>query len=452
MSKDQPSPDEVRARIDEYAKRLLAQGQGRAVALKPAARHAIEKALRWKAKERAAATMQGQEHLKRGRGYLSQDLCDEAISELSLAVVLLERDVEGIHHLALAHQRRWNLNKAPRDKNEALRLARWCLELDPDHKPSFSIVSQLTHPSSPGNAGASGDAAGSPGAKPSWLMGAVLLGGLGCMALLTATTTVAWLLTSAPNERPETPKPFRSTTHTLPVTTLFDEEHAHLRLEIRHSELVNYEDSSYYTLHALLHNERQGEQAAALREVEVKVTLFDEQDRRIDEGTEKFPQFEDLALRPGEAAAFRELIPTDSRPTRAELRITKLELGAYEEAPDEPRELVWTTPALKGIKLRLYERNSRQIKDLIDRKRRGGDRVYHRAAMKVVNDGPLPVKTLKLKAVYFDPQGRKTGEDVTYAVSGSDPPMQSGDARLFLFIESVPASTVAFETHVIEVN
>ncbi|MBC7882135.1 MAG: hypothetical protein H7Y37_12480 [Anaerolineae bacterium] len=68
---------------------------------------------------------------------------DEAIVDLTVAVSVDPLSVEGLHGLARAYQGRWSTQRKPEDLQESRRLSRRCLQIDPNHKASVILLSQL---------------------------------------------------------------------------------------------------------------------------------------------------------------------------------------------------------------------------------------------------------------------------------------------------------------------
>jgi hypothetical protein len=68
---------------------------------------------------------------------------DDAIVDLTIAVSVEPLSVEGLHGLARAYQGRWSTHKKSADRQEARRLSRRCLQIDPKHKASKILLSQL---------------------------------------------------------------------------------------------------------------------------------------------------------------------------------------------------------------------------------------------------------------------------------------------------------------------
>jgi hypothetical protein len=68
---------------------------------------------------------------------------DAAIVDLTIAVSIEPLSVEGLHGLARAYQGRWSIHKKSADCQEARRLSRRCLQIDPKHKASKILLAQL---------------------------------------------------------------------------------------------------------------------------------------------------------------------------------------------------------------------------------------------------------------------------------------------------------------------
>ena len=82
-------------------------------------------------------------HRQRGQHFSQHDAWDDAIAEYRQAVVLDPFDVPLVHALAVAHASRWEETRDPEDRETAERYTRRCIELDPNHQPSYEILQEL---------------------------------------------------------------------------------------------------------------------------------------------------------------------------------------------------------------------------------------------------------------------------------------------------------------------
>jgi hypothetical protein len=86
---------------------------------------------------------EGRRLLDKGLVHCHYRQWDEAIVDLTIAVSIEPLSVEGLHGLARAYQGRWSTHKKSSDCQEARRLSRRCLQIDPNHKASKTLLTQL---------------------------------------------------------------------------------------------------------------------------------------------------------------------------------------------------------------------------------------------------------------------------------------------------------------------
>ena len=82
-------------------------------------------------------------HRARGQGFLKHGTWDEAVAELSRAAALYPDHLDTMFLLAQAYRGRWLAEHAEVDRQQAVDLARRCLEVEPAHDPSLVMVGEL---------------------------------------------------------------------------------------------------------------------------------------------------------------------------------------------------------------------------------------------------------------------------------------------------------------------
>ncbi|MBE9070999.1 hypothetical protein IQ260_30645, partial [Leptolyngbya cf. ectocarpi LEGE 11479] len=194
--------------------------------------------------ELAAVQKKAQDHLERGRNYLDFDRLDDAIDELTQATTLDPLNFESLQSLTYAYDQRYGKQKDPADKDQAIALAKRCLELKPSDEDAVILISSLEQ-----------DVNGRH--RLLWLGLAVIVIAIGfkpVMDIITTRSEVVQLTEAIDPEAPAEPaspdSPESLTAADIPIQF----EQPGLTLDPRQSRLDNYEDASYYTLQAVLLN------------------------------------------------------------------------------------------------------------------------------------------------------------------------------------------------------
>ena len=136
------SQDEI---ISTYIGRLEALQHQREAQLTEAELHAVARELGLSEADLARAEEAAEAHLTRGRGFAQHKLYDDAIAELKAAATLRPLAIEPARALADAYAQRWRIGGATADRDEAARLARRWVELDPGDPAAFALISSLKH-------------------------------------------------------------------------------------------------------------------------------------------------------------------------------------------------------------------------------------------------------------------------------------------------------------------
>ncbi len=125
--------------IEAYIKRLLELKQP----LTESILKAIAEEVGITEGELDAIDLQVQVHLNRGYNYIEFDNLDKAISELTRAKALNPVNLEVLNALANAYNLRYRQDISQDDRQQALNLAKRCLELKPDDQEALHLVRVL---------------------------------------------------------------------------------------------------------------------------------------------------------------------------------------------------------------------------------------------------------------------------------------------------------------------
>ena len=142
--------------VKTYIGRVLSLQQQKKDQLQQAELGDIAKELGLSESEIAEVEKEASDHFARGQGFVRYARWDDAIAELKEARSFSPLRVDLLHELALAYQSRYKEKQQKADREEARRLAKQTLELNPKHEPSFALLNALDQkPTSSGSSIAS---------------------------------------------------------------------------------------------------------------------------------------------------------------------------------------------------------------------------------------------------------------------------------------------------------
>lgn len=84
-----------------------------------------------------------EDYLTRGNTHLNFGNHTEAIQEFEQLLLLAPNHSEGLYGMAKAHLEKWNSQGKKADKDKALNYANQCIEIAPDYKQAYEVVSAL---------------------------------------------------------------------------------------------------------------------------------------------------------------------------------------------------------------------------------------------------------------------------------------------------------------------
>ncbi|MEM8611328.1 MAG: hypothetical protein AAGF93_04860 [Cyanobacteria bacterium P01_H01_bin.105] len=380
----------------------------------------------------AAVQQQAQDHLERGRNYLDFNCLDEAIDELTQAVTLDPLGFESLQALAYAYDQRYGKQKNAKDKKQAIALAKRCLEASPSDAEAVMLISALEY-----------DASGRR--RFIWLGLAGLIAMLGfkpVMNIMTTRSEIKRLSQTAATSSIEAPARSVSaeTGGSADIPIILDQ--AGLTLEPRLSRLDNYEDSSYYTLQAVLLNDSVQE----IDGLQLQVEYLDSDDVAIATDSKVAIADNDATVRPGDHHAFDIIHKTTPDLANVRLSVTTIdELPAppvYTQATSIDYTWSFQQPLQLTFDLAVRSENL-EIYDLTDS-------AYFDAEWAIANTGDTAIRKLKLQVDFYNQKGDFILSEDILAVYGSDTPMLPGEVRPLRVIKSIEKDYGRYEVTVLE--
>lgn len=387
--------------------RVRREGAGKVDA---ATRAEIARELGWSEEELEAARQRGEADLVRGEGFLRHRAWGDARRSLLEAELLLPDDLRVLHALARAYA---GMN----DEDGVRRTTDRCLELDPEHEPSFALRARMQ-------------------ARPSPLKRLLIVGSaLAVLGVVGVGATVAVRSLRASWTGPtslcsdgkycEVPVPVTSVPGLLVDRPILRVSPRELRLELGGKA------------------QQPAGEGSELEQLVVELRLFDEEGHKL-ESREVMAQ-PDFAppLRPGDTAPFYygEKVPAATR--RAQLVVLRKRVipapATYDAATPVP--LTFDPPAPAHFKLRAGFRSYQ--------KRQLDAMTSFEAVLEVENEGSGVIRSLELEWRAKDADGALLGRADRQTVAFAHmPPMAPHERRLVRMRLWVP-SRVASEAVVV---
>ncbi|MBX2865089.1 MAG: hypothetical protein KTR27_16175 [Leptolyngbyaceae cyanobacterium MAG.088] len=381
-----------------------------------------------------------QESFELGRNYLEFDCLDDAIENLTVARSLDPLNLETIQTLAYAYDLRYGKHKNPRDKKQAIALAQRCLEINPNSQKAVALISSLEY-----------EANGRQ--RIIWLVLAVVLaiGGLkSVMDFINKRSEVEQLAQKAILETQngqsdvaasgsEVLDSDTSVSIKIPVTF----EQPGLILDPRLSVLDNYEDSSYYTLQAVLLNDS----AQEVDTLTLQIEYLDKDGEVIETDSREVMGIGDAIVRPGDSYAIDLIHKTTPDLSSIRFSVATIEealasLDGYE--PATPVGYTWDAQQPPQLAFELDARSEElNVYDLTDS-------AYFSAEWAVTNIGDSAIGKLKLQVDFFNMAGQLMVSEEVLAVYGSDAPMLPDEVRPVGVNKSLETDYEYYEVRVVE--
>ncbi|NEZ57423.1 FxLYD domain-containing protein [Adonisia turfae] len=380
----------------------------------------------------AAVQQKAQDHLERGRNYLDFDCLDEAITELTQATALDPLNFESLQTLTYAYDQRYGKHKHIEDKQQAIALAKRCLELNPSNEDAVMLISALEH-----------EVSGRQRLLWFGLAGLLLLGGSKfTVDTIVKRSEIRQLTQDAVLEvtpgQPPSQTPGTGTKIDIPIN--FDQPG--VVIEPRLSRLDNYTDSSYYTLQGVVLNDSDQE----IDSLQLQIEYLNKDGVAIATDSTDAIAENDATVRPGDSHAFDLIQKITPELTDVRLNLTTIdEVPAppnYAQAP--PIDYTWSFQQPTQVKFALATRSENfNLYDLTDS-------AFFDAEWSVTNTGDSAIRKLKLQASFYNTNGELILNQDILAVYGSDAPMLPGEVRPVRVIKSIEQDYARYEVTVLE--
>lgn len=380
----------------------------------------------------AAGRAEAERYHQRGLGFLRHQRWADAVGELGAASALAPDDLDVLHALASAHAGLWRQEGHPSDRETAEALARRCLDLAPDHEPSFVLLNALDAP----------DLSARPAAFRRWLKPALALG-MSVAAL--AGAMAAWdrrPAPVAPVAAVSAPKP--APLVEVPVTLVADAKSAGIRLETRLSQLANYATSSYYKQAIALTNTG----ATEWQSLTLQAEYLDATGAVMTQKPITALPDHKAAVRPGDKHLFSDLQRATPRLHQVRLRVLVRQEVPIRAAKLAPRALAptWATRAPAGVKLAFRERSGAVSRSALF------STVYVKPIVEIENTGAVTVKTLRMAISLYDADDRLLSRRDHLVVSGDGMALPPGETRVDNWIEQAPQTFHHYGLSVVEIE
>lgn len=389
----------------------------------------------------AAVKQKAQDHLDRGRNYLDFDCLDEAIDELTQATHLDPLNFESVRDLAYAYDQRYGKHKKEPDKRQAIALAKRCLELNPKDAEPVILISSL-------------EQGVNHRQRYLWLGAALVVLAIGIKpaidffsersriqqlsqeALIEEANSLNSPGSEADTETADAPVAAAD----IPIT--LSQAEVNLSLEPRQSRLDNYDETSYYTLRAVLLNTGNQE----IEALKLNVDYLDQDGNILKTGSKDAIADNDAIVRPGDSHAFDLIEETTPELASVSLNVLTVDQvpapNTYAQGTPIPYTWGFQQPAQLNFDLRGRSENINSY-DITDS-------TYFDAEWAVTNTGDTAIRQLKLQVNFYSNSGDILLSEDVLVVYGSDAPMLPSEVRPIRVIESIDKDYARYEVKVIE--
>lgn len=382
-------------------------------------------------------------HLLRGRGFLSHQNYDDAISELEKANVLDYNSIETTAILAQAHYERFKEFSDEKDKQAAISYSEICLNQNPSHTQSLTLISELKRKEK------KQEIVISRTQKSTNKL--IYIGIPVFLAFIIGFFYFSSSQTSIENTIPQENtiiEPVKKVENTVIQNSNgvdFNASEYEVPIEIKDEKLKNLEwktESSLVTKYTdsykvevigdfLLKN-------AQLDELKVKLEFFDDKGELILTDYKEVVSKSAFTLRKDDLIPFQIMkYEKTAAPNIAKIIMSSSFINEekfetplkYEVSPKIP--VSWGQKQPQNTAIELRERQSSFSNNMI-----GGG--FHTVTLEVENTGNTAISVLKFNFSWFDASKKLLGTDFRYAVSGSTSKLKRNQTRIFSTVMAVP--------------
>lgn len=464
--------------IEAYIQRLLAwekpltQGTlvaiAKEVGITPTEMHAIKR--------------QATSHFTRGRSYIEFGVLNDAIDELTQAMSLDPLNLEILHSLANAYNLRYNRESDLADRQQALLIAKRCVELRPNDKEALVLISFLEHTAESSQQKLSRWTQ----QKVAILAGGFLVVGAGITGLSRlpvfskppaplgpspGTIVPGSVIYEASEATPENPtvEPALAVTSSADVDIPVMFDHPGIVLDARLSQLGDYKDAVYYQLHGVFINASDQE----IRKLNLNVEFLDRNGVAIAASGKEAIGPRDAIIRPGDTHAFNLIQKVTSELTTVELSVTTLEQAPARKTyvPPTPINYSWDSLESENISFELASRSEAFGNYAVELLTQPDDNpeldqtdaakaepsdaqqpstTGFNAEWVIINTSDYPIHKLKLETDFYDANNRQLHREDVVVISNNDAPLLPGETRPFRVIKSVAKGYERYQVIVLE--
>ncbi|MEA5462419.1 hypothetical protein [Leptothoe sp. PORK10 BA2] len=456
--------------------------------------------------EMHAVKRQAKAHFSRGRKYVESGYLDQAIEEMVQATSLDPLNLDILNALANVYHLRYNRGSDPADRQQALLVARRCLELKPNDQEAQVIIDFLEHTT----ANTQEKLSRWTRQKLAVAAGGLAILGLGVMVVsrLPMFAGPSVILGPTPgtvvpgsaiydNQDDNQDLPAEPTTPSPAQASAFDRaadvdipvvfEHSGLVLEARRSELGDFDNEVYYQFQGVLVNSTDQE----FRQLTLKVEFLDKNGVAIATKTNRAIGASDAMVRPGDSHAFSLIQKITPELDTIRLTVSDIEQATARNTyvPPTPINYSWGSLAPENISFELASRSEEfgpavtaalvtqplaappnspsganpagavasqaaaQAKkpnpSQPQSSKESGSPTFN-AEWVIINTSDYPLSELKLKADFYDANSRPLQSEEIIVIDNNDTPLLPGEVRPFRVIKSVSSGYERYKVSVLE--
>lgn len=390
-------------------------------------------------------------HVIRAKGYIQHQLWEMALKELEQAHTLNPCHADTLYGIALCYKGLYDKKKKNLFKEQAVKYAQNCLNVEPAHTKALQLISNLENPEQQSStpkkpvanqrhhSSVSQQKQAAPVSsqrqrkvKIAVLLGVFLLVGLG-LAVYSL-----WRVPSAPEMEYDYPTANEQTSEStssssssddqspqLPVVFVDSDRAQGLSLEVELSELSDYTDSYSYTFKGLLHVEN-----IEVYLLKLKFELLNNKGQVIHSAIEKVVDDHEPTALNGDLIPvdFLEYQKNSSAPDLSEVRVSvdfiekEQAPPSYEPSKKLPIEWAAERPSNYNVEVRM------RLSSLKHSYKEG---FYHKLALEVENTGNRSIEQMQIQMQWLNKQGEVKHTNEVYITISSYPKIKRGETRVY---------------------
>lgn len=444
-----PHQDDI---VQNYVERLLKLQSERAESLTSSDLREIAHEVGLSDADLKAAAEIAEKNWQRGLGYLQYGRHDDAIKELEAAAALAPVRIDILYATAQAYRDRYRSLRHPDDRRKAELFVRRCLDIEPQHQPSFQLLNDLDH--------AYLTVVSKPSPPPVKLRQLLIT-----LAVLIPLASTAMFFLTKPTSQPD--RPPLIATHivepptipatvnppnvanavdipdvpNVPVQFVVPEALSGIEIKARKSRLDYYNDGGFYSLEGELRNQSKLE----FEEIKAFLELIDEKGSIVATDSAQIHSNIDARIRPGDVWVFNSLCRIAKPAVKARVTIQDYNAtpAATAYAPGKPVLVTWAFERPQDMQVEVLERLRTQSSS-------SSSTVYFSTEFAIKNTGTRPIQLMRFQMRYLDAAGKQLSTWEFYLTIKTDAVQPVGETWARSTIHEVPQSIARYELMVIE--